>query len=265
MISIQNNFASLHASRQVGVSDRAISQSLERLATGKRINRGADDPSGLIAATDLEGQERSLQMRIQATEQEAANYGAREGGLSALSDMLTELNGLVVTAAGRGALSTEERSSLQLQADSILGAIDYEARTARFKGIEILRDNETHLLGTDGSGGSIVALRTGGTFNLFDGDLEAAQKAVKSAVDQVSTKRATLGAGVKASDSQLKQLQIELENVSAAKGLILDTDYASETSRLVREQVKRDAAIFVQNFAQQARAKAVLSLLTPLK
>ncbi|MGH7131741.1 MAG: flagellin [Phycisphaerales bacterium] len=265
MISIQSNYASLHASRQVGASDRAISQSLERLATGKRINRGADDPSGLIAATDLEGQERSLQMRIQATEQQAADYGAKEGGLSVLSDLLGELNGLVVTAANRGALSSEERSSLQIQADSILGAIDHEARTARFKGVEILRDNETHLLGTDDAGGSIAALRTGGTFNLIDGDLEAAQKAVKGAVDQVSTKRATVGAGLKQNDSQLRQLQIELENVSTAKGLILDTDYASETSRLVREQVKRDAAIFVQNFAQQARAKAVLSLLTPLK
>jgi len=170
-----------------------------------------------------------------------------------------------VTAANRGALSSEERSSLQLQADSILGAIDHEARTARFKGVEILHDSETHLLGTADAGGSIAALRAGGAFNLIDGDLEAAQQAVKGAVGQTSTKRATLGAGMKSTETQLKQLRIELENVNAAKGLILDTDYASETSRVVREQVKRDAAIFVQNFAQQARAKAVLSLLTPLR
>jgi len=102
-------------------------------------------------------------------------------------------------------------------------------------------------------------------FDLASGDVEEGQKAVASAIAQISETRATYCTQIKSLDSETSALQAELESTIAAKGLILDTDYAQETANLVREQLKQQAATFAVSIAQRQRADAVPSLLASTK
>lgn len=273
MISILTNQGVQRANRHLGLTQQAIQKSLERLSTGKRINRASDDPAGLIAATNLEGQETSLVKKIESLERRQLDFSARDGGLTVISEQLTELNGLVVTAANSAGLSDNERSAMQLQVDSILRSIDQSSFKYLFNGNAVLSNiRTTDLGGVDlpagggsSSRASLFDLRDGGALNLSTGDLEAAQRSVKTAIAGLSTERGTIGAVQKSMDSEINAARVELENVLAAKGQILDTDYAQETSNLVREQVKEQATMAVRQLAEQTRADAVLRLLQPIK
>ncbi len=112
---------------------------------------------------------------------------------------------------------------------------------------------------------SLNEFRSGGAFNLASGDVEEGQMAVAAAIAQISETRATYCTQIKSLDSEASALQAELESTIAAKGLILDTDYAQETANLVREQLKQQAATFAVSLAQRQRADAVPSLLASTK
>lgn len=274
-MGIQTDVASLRGIGAIRRADRSIAISLERLSTGKRVNRAADDPAGIIAITNFKSREIEITKSIEALEQQQLYFSAREGSLMPVSDMLIELNSLVIQAANTAGMSSEERGALQIQADSILQTIDRLGQTTTFKGIQTLQHINTTRLGagmyTDPSGASCAIslgdLRAGGRLNLVSGDTEAAQNAVKSALDSITTERASLGAQTGALDHQMDALRVELENTVAARGQIEDTDYASETAALMRERVKQEAAITVTRMAQDLRAEAVLELLksVPLK
>jgi flagellin len=273
VIGILNNSAVMRSGFELQRSGRAIATSLERLATGKRINHAADDPSGMIAVTHLKSREAEIDGEIRGLQQQQLYFDAREGGLSPVGDMLTELNGLVVQAANGSALSSEEKDALQLQADSILQTIDRLGQNTNYRGMQILQHIDTASMGqttyTDAAGTphavSLLDLKSGGLLNLRSGDMEAAQNAVKAALTGVSSERAGLGAQSQGIDSQISALQVELENTAAARGGMEDTDYASETATLMRERTKQEAATMVQQMAQSMRAETVMALLQGVK
>lgn len=256
MLSSLFQAASLRNEHALGRASHAIHTSLERLATGKRINRASDDPAGMIASEDLRASERSIQRRIADLNQEDAFLGAREGAQSVLSDMLIELKGLVVSAANRDGLSDSERQGLQDQASSIIQTIDGLSNTTTFKHEQILQGFHSTLLGarpstisaanhrTDDSALTLADLQRGGRLNLLDGDLETAQQVVELAAGQVNSSRAAMGARAQSIQHEIGALQTELENTSAARSQIEDADFAKETAELVRNQVLQDAAVF---------------------
>src|SRR5262249_48866105 len=98
----------------------AMNTSMERLATGKRINRASDDPAGAMIAEPIEAELRSIDKEIERGLFDEKRYGAMEGAQSVIADLVEELNGLVVNAANRGAVGQGEREADQRQADSIL-------------------------------------------------------------------------------------------------------------------------------------------------
>lgn len=285
MVSAISNAGARFGARQLGESQRALGSILERLASGKRINRAADDPSGLIAVEGLKSKEIDLTKQIESITRRQYEYGAMEGGLSVISDLLVDLQGLVTNAGNRSALSADEKRGLQEQADGIVKAIDFLAGTGRLSegGSKLIGGGlslgayTTITLGrgeyqiSDGNGGtrtingSLNELRSGGAFDLEKGDVEGAQKALEKAAAFIGTTRGAYGAQMKAIDDQVSALQVELENTVAAKGQILDTDYAKETAALVRERLKQEAATFVTSVSQQQQADAVLSLLSGTK
>jgi flagellin len=225
-------------------SRRALNDSLERLATGKRINRASDDPAGMVAVTAMDAQRRSLSERIKSYEASAYTYGAKDGALGALGDLVGELDGLVVAAANRGGMSEGELGALQTEADAILGAIDHLAYTSRFKDQLLLEGYGAHQLGTS-SGASLGALASGGSLNLTSGDLEQAQAAVREALSSVATARGAAGAEAQSIDAQIRATQEEMINLADAQSMIQDVDYASEVSATVRNQIMTQATQFV--------------------
>jgi flagellin len=138
MSIINTNVSSLIAQRALAQNNQALNTSLERLSTGLKINSGADDPSGLIASENLQAEQVGLTTAINNANQANNVIGTAEGGLSEVSSLLTQLQGLVSQSANTGGLSTAEVAANQLQVDSILGTINRISQNTTFQGTQLL-------------------------------------------------------------------------------------------------------------------------------
>lgn len=255
---------------------RELNTSLERLSTGKRINRASDDPTGLISATGLKVREKELNTRLGVIDQQTSRFGAIDGAASVLSDLAISLQSKVIEAANTAGQSEPEREAAQIEVDSILDTIDFLSNNSTFKGELIIKDQNTGTLGswniaaTDADGNpttkavSLKDLRSGGKLSLSKGNLETAQNVVKAAADSLTSLRSSTGNAINALQSQQRGALTELENVSAARSQIEDTDYAAETGSLIRSQTQQQAALFVTQFYQRQQADQTLALLRPL-
>ena len=138
MSRINSNINSLIAQRTLGSNNKQLSTSLERLSTGLRINRGSDDPAGLIASETLRGEKAALAAAIGNAERAELFVSTAEGGLQEISSLLTEVQSLIGQSANEAGLSQEEKEANQLQIDNILSTIDRIASTTSFQGTKLL-------------------------------------------------------------------------------------------------------------------------------
>ncbi len=141
MSRINTNVTALTSTRILNDNTTDLNVSLERLSTGLKINRGSDDPAGLIASENLRKQIKGTETGVKNAERAVNIVGTAEGSLGEISDMLTELQGLLGEVANKGGMSTEEIEANQLQADSILNTIDRISNSAEFEGIKLLNGN----------------------------------------------------------------------------------------------------------------------------
>jgi len=141
MSRINTNVNSLIAQRVLGQNNLGLAGSLERLSTGLRINRGKDDPAGLIASQNLRAEKASLNSAMRNAERADQVVNIAEGGLNEVSGLLTELQGLLTTTANDAGLSAEEKEANQLQIDSILQTIDRISSATAFQGKKLLNGN----------------------------------------------------------------------------------------------------------------------------
>ena len=139
-MSLVTNLVALTSQRLLADHQRSIGVSLERLATGRRINRAGDDPAGLVAADNLAARNAELTKTIEQAERAKFVVGAAEGGLSVVQDLLVELDSIVLLAANTSGRSEAERDALQLEANSIVQAIDFVIGATVFDGERILAD-----------------------------------------------------------------------------------------------------------------------------
>lgn len=138
MSRINTNVQSLIAQRSLGANNKTLNQSLERLSTGLRINRGKDDPAGLIASENLRAEKSAINAAIGNAERADQVANIAEGGLQEISTLLTDLQGLVTSTANTAGLSDDEKQANQLQIDSILQTIDRVADATNFQGKKLL-------------------------------------------------------------------------------------------------------------------------------
>lgn len=138
MARINTNVSSLIAQTRLARSNGQLETTLQRLATGSRINRGADDPAGLIISERLRTELAGLQQGIKNSERASGVISTTEAALSEVSDLLNSIKGLVVEAANSGAVSKEEVDANQLQIDSAIDSITRIANTASFAGLKLL-------------------------------------------------------------------------------------------------------------------------------
>lgn len=289
-ISSIHNVASMMALRMSQDADRAIATAVERLSTGHRINRGKDDPSGLIAADRLAARRISLTKEIEQAERATHALDVVDGPLGVIGELLIHLDGLVVQSANTGGVGLAEREANQEEANAVLQAIDYIIQTTSFNGKKVLAEGlqfvvgesfySTAALSVKGLGGveiqtgetplgepvyawaSLTDIAGSGVLNLVDGDLENTQKAVKSAIEFVSKMRATIGAQqTHLIGSFLNSASIELENTTAAESKIRDADFAVEVMHLIRGRIKSEASLRSLGISDGARSDQVLGLL----
>ncbi len=138
MSRINTNVSSLLAQRVLGHQNKTLTTSLERLSTGLAINRGADNPAGLIASENLRSEKAAISAAIGNAERADQVVNIAEGGLQEISSLLLEVQSLVGETANEAGLSDSERDANQLQVDSILQTIDRIAQSTSFQGTKLL-------------------------------------------------------------------------------------------------------------------------------
>ncbi len=232
------------------------------LSTMVRINRGSDDPAGLIAMEQL----RAELTAIRAASDNAARAGGvvrvADSALREVSGLLNSIRGHVVQAAG-GGLSDAEIAAKQIEVDAALEAIDRIGSYTSFGGRKLLQgdsltfnfspnaadpvtlempDVSTSALG--GAGGLLSDLASGGSASLASGNLAQAVAVLDAAGDQILDARARLGAFEKYTLESTARVLGSMEvNIASAKSLIADTDVAEATSRRSAAQIMVQAAV----------------------
>ena len=138
MSSINTNVSSMLARRVLGQQQSMMTQTLERLSTGVSINRGSDNPAGLIASESLRAEKAAINAAIGNAERAEQMVNIAEGGLQEINNLLVELQSLVGQSANEAGLSSDERAANQQQIDSILSTIDSIASATEFNGQKLL-------------------------------------------------------------------------------------------------------------------------------
>ena len=141
MTSINTNVPSMIAQRVLRFQNQGLVTSLERLSTGLRINRGKDDPAGLIASENLRASMNAIGAAIKNAQRAEQVVNVAEGGLAEISNLIVELQSLVGASANEAGISKEEKNANQLQIDSILQTIDRLANSTSFQGVKLLNGN----------------------------------------------------------------------------------------------------------------------------
>ncbi len=258
MVGIPGNSNWLTNLRALGQHQQTQQTSLERLTTGKQINRAADDPSGVVVAQDFKVRQLEITKKLDGFERETARLGATEGGLSVLQDMVIELSGLIVKGANTGALSQDEQNALGIQIDGILKGIDHIAQSTMFNGDQILIGYSAAGLGLTPrtpEGETPMDLKT-----LVAKDPEAAQTLVKGAEERISGSRAAIGNRMRAIDAEMNVLREEFAGNASVLSRIEDADYAKESAELVRSQILEQATVQAIRIERE-NAERVLDLI----
>jgi flagellin len=253
-------------------------RTLERLATLRRINRGSDDPAGLIAAAELEGELAA----IEAAERNAARADAvlavADSALGQVGGLLNTIESSALAAAGDTATEAE-KAAYQQQIDAALEAIDRIGATTSFGGRNLLDGSASErsfvvsadpadavsvslpAVNSDSLGGGAGVLRdlaSGGPASVAAGQPATAVQVVRQARSGLQTARAAVGAfqalTLESSRAVLSESTIQL---TSALSSIRDADVALETSRLVRSRIVSEAALFsVRTSGLQSRRLA---------
>lgn len=145
MARINTNVASLTAQRGLNRSQNLLNSTLQRLSSGLRINRGADDPAGLIASEGLRSEMAGINQAIDNSSRASNVISTAEGALSEVASLLLNVKDLVVEAANSGALSAEEIKANQLQVDSAVESITRISNTTTFAGLKLLNGSLDYL------------------------------------------------------------------------------------------------------------------------
>jgi flagellin len=269
---VNTNVSSLNAQRNLFDSSQSLSTSFERLSSGFRINRAADDSAGLQITDRLTTQVQGLNQAARNANDAISMVQTAEGALGEVTTSLQRIRTLAVQSQN-GINSSADRVALQKEVTAIKNEISRIATDTQFGNLDILKGDfsSKFLVGANGGQNISVNLsRTDGYgakgLNVGETDVSTvdgastALTAVAEAISTVGGVRADLGALQNRFQSTMRNLTNISENVAGARGRIRDTDFASETAELTRNQIIQQASLTVLSQANQA-PQAALSLL----
>jgi flagellin len=154
MSRINTNASSIVAGRQLSRSQDVLQQTLERLSSGLRINRGADDPAGLIISQNLRSELEGVRQAVTNSQRASNVIATTEGALNEVSALLNDIQAKIVEAANTGAVSEDEIKANQLQIDSAIESITRIANTTTFGGRKLLNGTLSYI--TSGINGAAI-------------------------------------------------------------------------------------------------------------
>jgi flagellin len=270
---VNTNVSALNAQRQLINSGKGLDTAFQRLSSGFRINSAADDAAGLQISNRLTSQVNGLDQAIRNANDGISLSQVAEGAMDEITNALQRIRVLAVQSQN-GINSSSDRIALQKEVSALKAEISRIAVTTQFGGVKLLdgKYSSTFLVGANaGQTISVNISRTGGGFGssglniagLSISSLAGASRAlasIDSAINVIDSKRADLGAIQNRFQSTIRNLSNIVENISAARSRIKDTDFAKETADLTRSQILQQASTTILSQANQ-RPQAALSLL----
>lgn len=274
-LRINTNTSSLNAQRVLWGTKQGLDKSMEKLASGYRINRAGDDAAGLAISENLRAQIRGLKQAVRNGNDGISLVQVAEGAMNEISSILIRLRELSVQAAS-DTIGPVERQFLNVEYDQLVSEIDRIASATEFNGTQLLagvgsimdfqvgiRNNpEIDRISFDSSKADASSAALGVNLSSVADKASAqnALSAVDSAIMSVSAMRADFGALQNRLSTTVSNIQNSVENLSAANSRIRDVDVAEETSEMTRNNILMQAGISVLAQANQS-ANSALGLL----
>lgn len=251
---VNNNIMAMNANRALGINTVAQGKSLEKLSSGKRINRAADDAAGLSISEKMRAQIRGLSQASRNAQDAISFLQTAEGAMDEVSAMLVRLKELSIQKA-TGTYNDDDISNLELEMDELGAEIDNIITTTKFNGKEI--NAELDVVLTDNDATTTTIGTTIAEQSLASSSLTAE---IEASIGTINQARSTFGAQQNRLESVSRNLDSTVENLQAAESRIRDTDMAKEMMNFTKNNILIQSATAMLAQANQA-PQAVLSLL----
>jgi flagellin len=271
MLAIKNNIMAANAARHLGRSYDALAQSVERLASGLRINTAKDDAAGLAVRELLRADTAVLQQGVRNAQDGIGLLQTTEGSMQTIDDLLVRMKQLAMQAA-TGAYSDDQRTIMSNEFKELVAEIDRIANAEQFNGISMLNsangsvsivfgsgtDDNITLDKTDMSetGLSIDSLGLSTTSSA-----STALSTVDTAINSATTARADFGAKMNRLENTVGVLNVQAENLMASESRISDVDVATEMAAMTRNQVLSQAGVAMLSQANMMPQMALTLLM----
>lgn len=265
-LRINTNVQSLTAQRHLGINGAAQKDSLERLASGSRINRAADDAAGLAISEKMRGMIRSIRQDVRNANDGISMIQTAEGGMNEIGNILTRFRELAIQSAS-DTLGDEERGFIDKEVQQMKQEITRISSTTEYNGKKLLNGEgdtldiqigahnrpleDRFVYDVSRTNATLDHLSLGG---IAVTDKESARESldvIDEAVKTLVENRAELGALQNRLQSAVTSLNIYDENLSAGRSRIRDTDMASETAELAKNNILTSAGVSVLSQANQ--------------
>lgn len=271
-LRIMTNEAALNAQRNLELTGNRLSSTLEKLSSGYRINRAADDAAGLAISDSLNSQIRSMGQAIRNAQDGVSLVQVFEGGTNEVNNMLMRIRELAMQSAS-DTVGDKERALINNEVQELKNEIDRVSNTTRYAGKNLLNGEASTMefqVGIENNAEVDRITFEPGEANLTAGALdidgiditakEGAQDVLETldvAIQRVNEVRAKIGSIQSRFNTTIASTQINAENLSAAKSRIKDTDIALESSNLARESIIRQSGVSMLTQANQTPAVAL--------
>ncbi len=284
-LSINTNVVTMNAQRHLNTSQTSLSVSMQRLSSGLRVNSAKDDAAGLAIATRMDSQVRGMNVAIRNANDGISLSQTAEGALGQISDALQRMRELAVQASN-ASNSDSDKDSLDKEFGELAKEIQRVAGGTKFNGQAIIGadgGSQTFQVGAGTSSEDTIDIITSdltqdATITTVAGtningsgratiDSSASLSAIHTVIDNIdtaintiNTQRGTMGAMQSRFDSVISNLQVSVENQTAARSRIMDADFAAETANMSRANILQQAGTAMIAQANQL-PQQVLTLL----
>jgi flagellin len=265
-LRIQNNVEAFNAHRNLSGTGDRLATAMERLSSGYRINRAADDAAGLAISERLRGQIGGLDQAQRNAQDAVSLVQTAEGSLTEVHEMLHRIRDLAVQYKN-GSLSANDRTAIQSEVNQLASEIERIGTSAEFNGIKVLNAAQTVSFQVGAQDGqvitvSLISLGAGVGVSYFSLSAAGATDIgeIDLAIDAVSAQRSQFGAVQNRLGYTLENAAIYQENLTASESRIRDVDMASEMVNFTKLQILQQAGTSMLAQANQSSA-GVLTLL----
>jgi len=231
---INNNISAINTRNQLYNTNAASSKSMEKLSSGKRINRAADDAAGLSISEKMRAQIRGLNQAARNAQDGISFIQTAEGALDEVSNMLVRLKELAVQKAN-GTYNTDDVSNLELEMTQLGEEIKSIYDNTKFNGMTVLSTGISIAVDDSARKVSIAAVADSGKFTNLNSTSTVGE--INEAIKTINTARATYGSMQNRLESTVRNLKTTAENLQAAESRIRDTDMAEEMSNFTKNNI----------------------------